>query len=223
MSWFESVSFKNPVLDAAKPLDAAAMVQLGAMSPLWMMLVGASTAGMAYWGMTRWMGLATPAKIAENVVKLRLVAREVAAAVPEVPIPLAIEPVSIPEVIAELKALAPAPTPVKPVVAEVASVSVVMPEPVAKAAAAAAPELVKIAPKAKAVAIAKPKPVVVVAKPAVNKPAKKVVAKAPVKAKSVPTPAPVKAVAKAVDKAAPVKAAAPKPAAKRTVKAKAKT
>jgi hypothetical protein len=76
MSWFESVSPKSSMSDGAKPMfnpQTASMAHLGAMSPLWMMFMGASTAGMAYWGMTRWMRLATPEAITENVVKLRLV------------------------------------------------------------------------------------------------------------------------------------------------------
>jgi hypothetical protein len=74
MSWFESVSPKSSSSASAKPiLDAAAMAQLGALSPLWMLFLGASTVGMAYWGMTRWMHLAMPERGVENVVKLRLV------------------------------------------------------------------------------------------------------------------------------------------------------
>ena len=61
--------------ETAKPLspEQATLAQLGALNPLWMMFLGASTAGMAFWGMTRWMRLAAPDKVADTVVKLRLV------------------------------------------------------------------------------------------------------------------------------------------------------
>jgi hypothetical protein len=84
MSWFESVAPKSSSSDSAKPiLDAAAMAQLGALSPLWMLFLGASTVGMAYWGMTRWMHLAMPERAVENVVKLRLVKTPAPKAAPE--------------------------------------------------------------------------------------------------------------------------------------------
>ena len=215
MSWFESVSFKNSTSDAVKPtFDAAAMAQLGAMSPLWMLFLGASTAGMAYWGMTRWMRLATPERMVENVVKLHLVKPASA--------PVAEPVVAAPEPVAELEAAEPTPVAPKPVEIEVASVATVAPEPVAQAAAAVAPELVQIAPT--------PKPALVKAEtpkpaPAAKPLAARQVAVKPVTASSVPAPAPAKAaptmaapVKAAAPKSAPVKAAAPK----RVVKAKPK-
>jgi hypothetical protein len=74
MSWFESVSLKPAGSEPAKSFSAeqAALAQLGALSPLWLLFVGASTAGIAYWGMTRWMRLAMPERAAEPV-RLRLV------------------------------------------------------------------------------------------------------------------------------------------------------
>ena len=96
MSWFESVSLKTVGAEAPKPLspEQAAMAQVGAFSPLWMLFVGASTAGIAFWSMTRWMQLATPERLAEPV-KLRLVQP-------------AAEPKAEPAPVAELKAPEPA-------------------------------------------------------------------------------------------------------------------
>jgi hypothetical protein len=145
MSWFENVSPKSASSDSAKPMfDAAAMAQLGALSPLWMLFIGASTAGMAYWGMTRWMRLAVPERIAQNVVTLRLVKSG---------------PALKPEPVVEPKFIKPQPEPaaVDPVETQAASVSVVMPEPMADAAALVAPDLVKVAPKPKTLRVAKPK------------------------------------------------------------------
>lgn len=105
MSWFESVSPSSRPSDAAKPLDTAAMVQLGALSPLWMLFLGASTAGMAYWGMTRWMRLAAPELAVGNVVKLRLVK-------PQAPSPASTEP-SAPSIdVAPAPVIAPEPAPI---------------------------------------------------------------------------------------------------------------
>jgi hypothetical protein len=63
MSWFESVSLKPSGSEPAQGFTAeqAALMQLGAMSPLWLLFAGASTVGIAYWSMTRWMKLAAPA------------------------------------------------------------------------------------------------------------------------------------------------------------------
>ena len=223
MSWFESVSFKTPLSDTGKPaLDAAAMAQLGAMSPLWMMFLGASTAGIAYWSMTRWMALATPERIKENVVKLRLVRPAPAPEVIDAPVALA--------PVAESEIVVPEPEAVllEPVVAEVASVSVVMPEPVAEAAAAVAPDLVKLVPTPAPTAVAKPAPVIkaapakpVAQKAAAKKRSVKIKAKAPIKPAPVTAPtktvvakaAPAKAPTAA--KAAPAKAIAKKPTAKK--------
>ena len=225
MSWFESVSFKTPLSDTGKPaLDAAAMAQLGAMSPLWMMFLGASTAGIAYWSMTRWMALATPERIKENVVKLRLVRPAPAPEVIDAPVALA--------PVAESEIVVPEPEAVflEPVVAEVASVSVVMPEPVAEAAAAVAPDLVKLVPTPTPAptAVAKPSPVIkaapakpVAQKAAAKKRSVKIKAKAPIKPAPVTAPtktvvakaAPAKAPTAA--KAAPAKAIAKKPTAKK--------
>ena len=77
MSWFESASLKPAGSEAPKALSAeqAAFTQIGAMSPLWLLFVGASTAGIAYWGLTHWMRLAAPERMT-SPVRLRLVKPE---------------------------------------------------------------------------------------------------------------------------------------------------
>ena len=67
MSWFESVSLKPVGSEPTKAFspEQAAFTQIGAMSPLWLLFMGASTAGIAYWSMTRWMKLATPERMAQ--------------------------------------------------------------------------------------------------------------------------------------------------------------
>src|SRR3978361_2401338 len=100
MSWFESVTPKAYGLEPSKPLDTqqAALIQAGMMSPLWGLFYAATATGMAWWGMTRLMGLglATPDRITANVVKLSLVKPSPAPV--EVPVP---EPVlKVAEVIA---------------------------------------------------------------------------------------------------------------------------
>ncbi len=74
MSWFESASHQpQPSPPSALNAQQAALVQLGALSPLWFMFLSASSIGMAYWTATRWMTLGAPQRPMATVVKLRLV------------------------------------------------------------------------------------------------------------------------------------------------------
>ena len=129
MSWFDSVSQKKPSADWPKPSfnpEQASLAQLGAMSPLWLLFLGATSAGMAYWGMTRWMRLATPERVAGAVVKLRLVKPE---PTPEPVADIKVEPGPEPEPAPPVVAEAPAPVieaPAPPVVAEAAPPPVTM-------------------------------------------------------------------------------------------------
>ena len=112
MSWFESASLKPAGSEPAKSFSAeqAALTQSGAMSPLWLLFVGASTVGIAYWGMTRWMKLATPERMVEPV-RLRLVKPEPEAKPEPVPV-VELRPAPAPE------AKAPEPVAVAPKVIE---------------------------------------------------------------------------------------------------------
>ncbi len=137
MSWFESVSPKSSSSDSGKPiLDAAAMAQLGALSPLWMLFIGASTVGMVFWGMTRWMQLAIPERGGENVVKLHLVKTPTPEPEPEVVksatvqlAPVAPEPAPI-AVPARAELAAPPPPKIEP--APVVVAPAVLEKPVVK-------------------------------------------------------------------------------------------
>ncbi len=132
MSWFESVSLKYPTAGSSLPPfpgQQRALAQLGAMSPLWMLFMGASTMGMAYWGMTRWMQLATPQKAGGTVVKLRLV--KPAALPAAVPAPEIEQPA-----VEALKALEPEIAPTPPPAPEPAAALV---ESIAKPAAKTRP------------------------------------------------------------------------------------
>ena len=142
MSWFESVSPKRSGVEPAKPFNPsqAALAQVGALSPLWLMFIGASTAGIAVWSMTRWMRLAAPEPVADTVVKLRLV-KPVPQPAVEPEAAVAVEPVEVPIVV-------PAPEPAPEPVALAPA-----PEPVALAPA---PEPVALAPAPEPVAALEP-------------------------------------------------------------------
>jgi hypothetical protein len=132
MSWFDNASPKIAGSEiSGSAFSPRQAMMLGALSPLWMMYMGASTMGMAYWGMTRWMTtMAKPERFSAPVVQLRLVK------------PVA-RPVAVPD----------------PVAVETPVAAAVAPEPVAKAAEAmvkaATPAPVKKAAPRKA-AVKKP-------------------------------------------------------------------
>ena len=182
MSWFESVSLKTTTTDWPKSAfgaEQATLAQVGAMSPLWMLFVGASAMGMAYWSMTHWMRLATPGRAPGPAVKLRLVKPEPAAVTVEPVIP---EAAPVPEAVKAVAPVIPVIEPAPRVEAEAApkAQAAPKPEPVAEAAppksARAAPALAPKPAAAKARlarAAAKPAAKVEAAPPPKAKPAAK--------------------------------------------------